>query len=247
MRYKTFKGAGLLSIINLAVGMPRTSGNTLGLDLDLQNHTLEASPKNMIGVRDNVQSERVYLHNGSIIVPGAVEPNIGIDLQALQSPRTTYSRLNCARQDSNCGNPSMANGKVPPYRATGHIVEKVNVRAGWLGVQMAGIGNTIRNSVIEVDSRSAIALFGPGSVIENNTIIVHGKGEATPDDGAVTLWDGKGSIIRNNHFVFEGWLRKPPPAIRLIDSTDVLLEGNTFEGFDERLEQAGTSSYRISR
>jgi len=247
MRFKTFSGAGLLSIISGEGEVDQHSARSPRLEIDLRNHTLEARPKNMVGVRDNVQSERVYLHNGSIIVPGTKEPNVGIDLQSLQSPRTAYARSTCARSDSSCGGGSASDGKAPTYRQTEHVVEKVDVRAGWLGVQMVGIGNTIRDSVIEVDSRGAIALFGPGSKIENNTIIVHGKGDPTPEDGAIVLWDGNGAVIRNNRFIFKGWLKKAPPGIRLIDSADVQLEGNTFEGFAVQVEQVGASSHRADR
>lgn len=247
MRFKTFSGAGLLSIINGEGEVAQHSARSTRLEIDLRNHRLEARPQNMVGVRDNVQSERVYLHNGTIIVPGTEEPNVGIDLQSLQSPRTAYARSTCAQSDSSCGGGSVSAGRAPSYRQTEHVVEKVDVRAGWLGIQMAGIGNTIRDSVIEVDSRGAIALFGPGGKIENNTIIVRGKGNTTPDDGAIVLWDGNGAVIRNNRFIFKGWFKKAPPAIRLIDSTGVQLEGNTFEGFDVQVEQVGKSSYRINR
>lgn len=161
-------------------------------------------------------------------------------------PRKIYARPYCTSVEAHCADQLSTNEHVPPYEPTGHVIEKVDVRAGWLGVQMVGIGNTLRDSVIEVDSRGAIALFGPGSKIENNTIIVHGKNDATPDDGAIVLWDANGAVIRNNRIIFKGWFKKAPPAIRLIDSTDVQLEGNTFEGFDQRVEQIGTSSYHIN-
>ncbi|NIA54502.1 hypothetical protein HAV22_12740 [Massilia sp. TW-1] len=245
-RFLTYEGVPLLNILYPSPG--RTPDFSTGeiTEIDLQGHELIAEPDDMTGILDRIPSEHLYVHNGTIHVPGTDEHNIGIDLQAMSSPRETYARPNCKASQTTCMDGPSVHQKAPPYRRTEHVVEKVNVRAGHLGVQMVGIGNTLRDSVIEVDSRGAIALFGPGSKIENNTIIVHGKGDATSDDGAIVLWDGNGAVIRNNRFIFKGWFKKAPPAIRLIDSADVRLEGNTFEGFDQRVEQVGASSYRIN-
>jgi hypothetical protein len=215
------------------------------IDIDLQGHRLQADVDDMVGVKDRVASERIFLHDGTIVVPGAREANVGVDLQSMTSAYATYARLDCGKSGANCGNGQVAtiSKEAPPYESTRHIVDRMNVRAGWLGVQMVGIGNTLRNSVIEVDSRNAIALFGFASIIENNTIIVHGEGKPAANDGALTLWDGNGAVIRNNRFIFKGRIRQAPPAIRLIDAVDVRLEGNTFEGFSQVVAQTGKSSY----
>jgi hypothetical protein len=246
MRYLTRAGAPLLSILCPGSHPCSRSANTEVTEIDLRGHKLVADIDNMRGIQDTIPSAHLHVYDGTIVVPGNREPNVGIDLQAMARPRKMYARPHCKSPKIQCADQSPTNERVPPYEPTGHVVEKVNVRAGWLGVQMVGIGNAIRNSVIEVDSRGAIALFGPGSKIENNTIIVHGKNDATPDDGAIVLWDANGAVIRNNRIIFKGWFKKAPPAIRLIDSTDVQLEGNTFEGFDQRVEQIGTSSYHIN-
>lgn len=245
-RALTYTGAPLLSIFSSSPRRAPDFSNGQITDIDLQGHKLVANVDDMKGIRDRIPSEHLWIHDGTIVVPGAGEHNIGIDLQATSNPKKTYARPRCEKQQAACDNGASADHKAPPYRKTEHVLERVTVHAGWLGVQMVGIGNTIRDSVIEVDSRGAIALFGPGSKIENNTIIVHGKGDATPDNGAIVLWDGNGAVIRNNRFIFKGWFKKAPPAIRLIDSADVQLGGNTFEGFDQRVEQIGTSSYRIN-
>jgi hypothetical protein len=245
-RFLTYVGAPLLSIFH--TGPLRSLDFSTGgiTEIDLQSHEIRGYVDDMTGIRDMIPSRRLFIHDGTIVVPGNNKHNIGIDLQAMSSPQKTYARTNCKAQQTACEEGSAANHKGPPYLPTEHVVQRVDVRAGRLGVQMVGIGNTLRDSVIEVDSRGAIALFGPGSKIENNTIIVHGKNDATPDDGAIVLWDANGAVIRNNRIIFKGWFKKAPPAIRLIDSTDVQLEGNTFEGFDQRVEQIGTSSYRIN-
>jgi len=245
-RFLTYTGVPLLTIFYTGPlgSLDFSTGGTT--EIDLQDHEIRAAVDDMTGIRDMIPSKHLFIHDGTIVVPGNDKYNIGIDLQAMASPQKTYARANCKAEQTACEEESPANHKAPPYLPTEHVVRRVNVRAGWLGVQMVGIGNTLRDSVIEVDSRGAIALFGPGSKIENNTIIVHGKGDATSDDGAIVLWDGNGAVIRNNRFIFKGWFKKAPPAIRLIDSADVQLDGNTFEGFDQRVEQIGTSSYRIN-
>lgn len=245
MGMKTYQGAALLSIAPAEFGAPPSAFMERGLDIHLQGHELKATAKNMIGIKANTEIQSVHVHDGTIIVPGALEPNIGIDLHMLQSPRTTYARLPCDEPDVKCSHGAAwgVRSKAPPYAATRHTVSKVNIRAGWLGVQLVGHGNTIRNSVIEVDSRNAIALFGSGGTLENNTIIVHGEGAASPNDGAITLWDGDGTVIRHNRFIFKAWFRDAPPAIRLIDSSNVKLEGNTFEGYSQIVQQSGRSSF----
>ena len=244
-RFLTYVGVPLLTITYIhLLGLPDFSSGNI-TEVNLQNHEIRANVDDMRGIRDTIPSKHLFIHDGKILVPGNDKHNIGIDLQAMSSPRETYARPNCKTQRAACEEMPTAHRDAPPYQATEHVVQKVDVRAGWLGVQMVGIGNTLRDSVIEVDSRSAIALFGPGSRIENNTIIVHGKSDPTPEDGAITLWDGSGAIIRNNRFIFKGSFKKAPPAIRLVDSANVQLEGNTFDGFDVQVEPVGTTTYRF--
>lgn len=245
MSMKTFRGAAMLSIGRPPVGTEADLAQEMGLDIHLLGHKLEATAKDMIGIKANVETARTHIHDGTIIVPGSVEPNVGIGLHTLQSPRATYARLNCGQKDIACGSAttSQVSDKAPPYTETHNVISKVKIQAGWLGVQLVGIGNSLRNSVIEVDSRNGIAFFGPSGIIENNTIIVRGQGTVSSTDGALTLWDGNGAIVRNNRFIFKGWFRKAPPAIRLIDSGNVQLEGNTFEGFSQVIALTGKSSY----
>ena len=245
MRFKTFVGAPLLSISCPSWDACARSVGTRHVDIDLQGHRITADVANMTGIQDRVPTEHISLRNGSVIVGGTRAGNIGIDLQAMYSPRKTYARLNCKQAGVKCGNGQlvMVAPEAPVYLETRHIVERVKVRAGWLGVQMVGIGNTLRNSVVDVDNHTATALFGFGSIIENNTIIVHGKERPASEDGALALWDAKGAVIRNNRFIYKGRAKHAPPAIRLVDSAGVTLEGNAFEGFTQVLAQTGNSSH----
>ena len=245
MRFLSYGGKPLLSIF-CAYGetCTRAPGAPM-IDIDLRERRLKADVDDMVGVKDWVASERIFLHDGTVIVPGTRAANVGVDLQSMTSAYKTYARLDCRQSRADCGNGQVASisREAPPYEATRHIVQRIRIRAGWLGVQMVGIGNALRNSVIEVDSRHAVALFGFGSIIENNTTIVHGEGTPAADDGAIALWDGNGAVIRNNRFIYKGRAKHAPPAIRLIDSAGVILEGNTFEGFGQAVAQTGISSY----
>jgi len=242
MRFLSLAGAPLLTI-GCENSSTRQCGE--GADIDLQNHRIEAEVDDMKGIQGG-DSRNLRIHDGTVVVPGRGLHNIGIDLTNLQNPGSTYARQPCDKigEACNSGEKLSAITKLVPYRETNNIVERVDVHAGAIGVRMVGIGNTIRNSVIEVDGRNGIGIFGPGPTIENNTIIMRGSGKATPDDGALTLWDGNDAVIRNNRFIFRNQFSKAPPAIRLIGSTNAHLEGNTFEGFDRTVEQTGQSSYR---
>jgi len=245
MRFLTYGGKSLLSIFCAHGETCTRSPGASMIDIDLRGHRLESDVDDMVGVKDLVASERIFLHDGTIVVPGTREANVGVDLQSMTSAYKTYARLDCRKSGVYCGNGQVAtiSKEAPPYEATRHIVQRMNIRAGRMGVQMVGIGNTLRDSVIEVDSSNAIALFGFGSIVENNTIIVHGKEKPAANDGALVLWDGNGAIIRNNRFIFKGRVKQAPPAVRLIDSSNVTLEGNTFEGFTRTVAPSSTSFF----
>ena len=135
------------------------------------------------------------------------------------------------------------------------MVEKLNIQAGYRGIVLGGGNNIIRNSTIEVDAHTAIYMYGPNPIIENNTIIIHGKGKTNPNfkedgikilDGAIKLRDAKGGIIRNNRIIYKGGFLgfgKAPVAINLLDSKDVLIENNTIEGFKALVRQNGDTTF----
>nr|WP_255407841.1 right-handed parallel beta-helix repeat-containing protein [Collimonas sp. PA-H2] len=124
------------------------------------------------------------------------------------------------------------------------MVEHMTIHAGWRGVVMGGGGNVLRDSTIDVDGHTAVYMYGPGSIIENNTIIIHRNGDAKPFDAAIKLRDAHGAVVRNNRIIYKGgWLGKAPAAVNLLDSTDVLIEGNTVENFDKLVRINGDSKY----
>lgn len=125
------------------------------------------------------------------------------------------------------------------YPETVHIVERIkveaggvhNMRGGVIAIGMKGASNIIRNSTIEVtDGHAAIYLFGPNQLIENNIIIFKGKA-AVESAAAIKLHQADGTIIRNNDIIIESsGDEAPKAAISLIDSKDVVIEGNRIYG-----------------
>jgi hypothetical protein len=110
------------------------------------------------------------------------------------------------------------------------MIDDLQVVAGEAGIVLMGRQNRIANSRIEVtDSKSALYLFGPDNVIENNIIVFRGRG-ATPSAAAIKLHHGDRTIIRNNVIIFEGPDQDLRQAVSLIESRDVVLEGNRVYG-----------------
>ena len=146
--------------------------------------------------------------------------------------------------------------KLPPkYQDANITIDNMNIFATYRGVQLADNHNTIRNSTIEVDDNTAIYLMGQYPVIENNTNIIHSNKNGDTEtqkkyniqikDGAIKLRDAKGGIIRNNRIIYKGGLfgGKAPVAINLLDSKDVIIEGNSIEGFESLVRENGDTSY----
>lgn len=250
MTIKTTAGAALLTLHCTQNASCRQMSYVDLASIDLRGRTLETKSQNMIGIATRSWRGGVAIRNGTLRIPGNRETNIGIDLRSDLEPLVLADGTRCSLLDLPCGSlPHAAeNGKPPAYKLTRYLIDTVNVHAGVQGIRLIGHGNTVRNSVIEVDGWSGLALYGKQSVIEGNTIIIHAKGDAPPFVAAITLRDAEGSVLRNNRIIFKGgWLRKAPPAIRLIDSSGIQLEGNTFEGFNEFVERAGESTYQISK
>jgi hypothetical protein len=143
---------------------------------------------------------------------------------------------------------------LPPTAASYPIrnitLENLKIRSPSYGVVVQGAKTIIRNSVIETDSQVGIWIFGPGAIIENNTIIVHERDKDSiypirPHDAPIRLHQADGTIIRNNRIIMRtGWFSrgKGTAAIDLLDSKDVRIENNTVEDFQELLRKDNTSS-----
>ncbi|MEZ5658028.1 MAG: right-handed parallel beta-helix repeat-containing protein [Burkholderiaceae bacterium] len=128
------------------------------------------------------------------------------------------------------------------YIETDYLAHSLHVVAGEVGIRMMGRHNRISNSRIEVtDSKSAIYLFGPDNVIENNIIVFKGRG-ATPSAAPIKLHHGDRTIIRNNVIIIEGVDEDVRQAVSLIESRDVVLEGNRVYGAGPVVQAYGEGS-----
>jgi hypothetical protein len=204
-------------------------------DATIRNGTLRVIGKQGVGV----------IHNASGV------PHIKIldEKKEVMSCRLSYP---------DCEEVSYLNSidKLPPKYQDAHItIDNMHIFVTYRGVQLADNHNTIRNSTIEVDDNTAIHLMGQYPIIENNTIIIHSNKNGDTEtqkkyniqikDGAIKLRDAQGGIIRNNRIIYKGGLfsGKAPVAINLLDSKDVLIEGNTIEGFDKLVRENGDTSF----
>jgi len=242
-----YAGEGLLKIecVGLCGPLPK-----LAYQIDLQGHALISTTQNMRGIENDGGGLGVAVRNGRIEVPGTRSPNIGIALRGeADGPGFLVGGVRCWPAQAACADVPAAktdDGRAPQYKASNYLVEHLQIRAGWRGVQLGGGANVLRDSVIEVDSYTAAFLFGPGAIIENNTFIIHGEGERGPFDAALKLRDAHGAVVRNNKFIFKGgWFAKAPAAINLLDSTDVVIENNTFDGFNQQVRSNGASKYIV--
>ena len=94
--------------------------------------------------------------------------------------------------------------------------------------------------MIETDSGTALWLYGPNAVVENNTIIVHclskpmglqGVARCNEMDAPIRLMHGDGAVIRNNRFVLRG--KAHQRVLSLFDTGAFTFEGNTFVGLED--------------
>lgn len=114
------------------------------------------------------------------------------------------------------------------YPARGILVDQVKISsAGW-GIGVEGGGTVIRNSTIEVDAGTALWIYGPNALLENNTIIAHGRGRVLEADAPIRLHHGDGAVIRNNRIVVKG--DGHPWAVTSFRTGAITLQGNTMNG-----------------
>ncbi len=202
-------------------------------DVDLQGHTLKGKADNLVGISaGGVRNVRVY--HGIIDVPGNRSPNVGVNITnkigQIRVPAEKFGVSIFQRAFEDTSAAETVDGKPPTYTPSNSIVEHLTIKAGWRGVEMGGAHNILRHNTIEVDGHTAVFMAGPGSIIEDNTIIVHGKGDAGPFDAPIKLRDAHGAVVRNNRIIYRGWFFKAPVAINLLDSTHVVIENNAIDG-----------------
>lgn len=118
-------------------------------------------------------------------------------------------------------------------------IENMHIRSQDYAVVLQGAGSVIRNSVIETDSGTALWLYGPNAVIENNIFIVHcivrpmsrdGTSRCEEMDAPIRLQHGDGAVIRNNRFILKDQAHQW--ALSVFDTGEFTFEGNTFTGLN---------------
>jgi hypothetical protein len=111
-------------------------------------------------------------------------------------------------------------------------IENMRIRTKDVAVVLQGAGTVIRDSIIEVDSGTALWLYGPDAVIENNTIIVNGRDTSDSPlreaDAAIRLHHADGAVIRNNRIVIKG--NAPKRIVSTFETGPFTLESNRFQG-----------------
>lgn len=215
----------------------------------------------------------LHIHNGRIEVkgPGAV----GIDLAkpyanltihfnnklshdivsngpskigVLPEENTFEFKMDRIERDSRFWLENYPFGLTDNYPNTQHVIENMTIHAGGRAIIIAGAGNAIRNSVLEVDGDTSVLSYGPDTIIEGNTFIIH-LDKTNPIGewpAALKLRHANRAIVRNNKFIVKKGLfnsSKAEFAINLSDSKDVIIEGNMIEGFDKLVRENGDSSY----
>lgn len=226
--------------------------------LDLQQHTVTANAalraaietpgddaENYPDAPAPVVPSRLTIRNGSIRVTNRA--NYGVGIKILSAPDALIELASdstglapgddggaSAATREELGQFLAANTRAQlPRTAQGYaarqvLIENVRIRSARWGIAVQGAGTVIRNSVIEVDGGTAIRIYGPGALIENNTIIVHGKNSLVAADAAIRLHHGDGAIIRNNTIVLKG--NAHPWAVTSIMTWPFTMQGNTVNG-----------------
>jgi hypothetical protein len=197
--------------------------------IDLRQHSLSSESKLLNGVFQSCFGTTINLSNGVIkdVGTGVVFYQ---GLLVENSPLSSLGLASSSIEDDSIS--QTLDKRYYEYIVTNHIIEDMSINATNRGANIYGGKNIIRNSTIEVDGHTAIYMSGPNPVIENNTIIIHGKGEGEfykkkdtwiqEYEGMNLKWrkvegekvkiisapiklrDAKGGIIRNNKIIYKG-------------------------------------------
>lgn len=228
--FKTAAGEALLTIDYGGRGGGTDGGR---LELDLRGNRISSTAPDMLGVSSSGLVRNARVRNGSIALEG--DQSVGVSMLyagAQGMPSGLYPSL-----------PQFEDAAAPPsgcWGNTGNVVERLSIRASGRGVVLGGDNNVVRDSTIEVDGPVAIFAYGKGTVIENNTIIVHARGSG-PYEAIIKLRDARGAVIRNNRIIYKGW-GKAGMAVNLLDSENVRIENNVLESIAEVVRQVGRTS-----
>lgn len=229
------------------------------VDLNLRRHLISGRPfENARGIgTSGTNLSNLRVHNGRIETPGP----LGIAIEMAEGDSNIRKRLELLEEDYPIIKKTDWNSEIKGFNTvswdyiqpTFYTAENLQIQSGGRAIIMAGSDNVVRNNTIEVDGRTAVYLYGPRSLVEGNTFIVHmDPRDKAPLPAILKLRDADGSIIRNNRFIVKrgGLFRKtdaePQAGINLLESRDVLIEGNVFEdvALPVRKDAASTATER---
>jgi hypothetical protein len=209
------------------------------LDFDFQGHLASGLPfENITGINIRPTATYITIRNGIVKTPGP----FGIGVWAINYKHAVFDSF--AEEDipplrstynKPGGVPHVLNYPWDYQPATNYLLDALKIQSGGRGVILAGDGNTLRNSTVDVDGAVAAYFYGPNAVIEGNTFIVHRTAdEYIPATSAILkLRDADNAIIRNNRFIFKGGSfsrDQAEAAINLLTSKNVRIENNSIEG-----------------
>jgi hypothetical protein len=119
-------------------------------------------------------------------------------------------------------------------------LENMRIKTKQDAVILEGASTVIRDSVIETDSGTAVWLYGPNAILENNTIIVHcletkriteGLATCRKLDAPIRLMHGDGAVIRNNRFILKSNAHQR--VISVFETGSFTFENNTVVGLQD--------------
>jgi len=188
-----------------------------GTNINLNNHSVTSDRPGKGGVRNSKPVELlptvlkdVKIENGLIDVQ--VE-GIGIFMPWQQPAASIWSdyahevrRIRVWNDLAPNSVPKSVREKIKLILESGdanYHFENLTILANDLGIKVAGARNIIRGNRIEVfDSKGAVYLYGPESIIEDNIIIFRGEA-ITTTAAPIKLHQGDRTIIRNNIIIVE--------------------------------------------
>jgi hypothetical protein len=228
--FKTAAGEALLRI-EYGGRVGETDGDRV--ELDLRGKRISSTAPDMLGVSSSGVVRNARVRNGSIELEGGASVGVSMLYAGTQGmPSGLYPSL-----------PQFEDAPAPlsgSWGNTSNVVERLTIRTGGRGVVLGGDNNVVRDSTIEVDGPVAIFAYGTGTVIENNTIIVHARGSG-PYEAVIKLRDARGAVIRNNRIMYKGW-GNAGMAVNLLDSENVRIENNVLESIADVVRQVGRTS-----
>jgi Right handed beta helix region len=262
------RGFTLSESLTHVVTSPRWSEGVLrflqaeNLTIDMRGHLVSTDPfKDLTGVvssgaTDEAGRVRHVVRNGVVVTSGPksigvfmVEPLLSrwADPKTMAFPKghdTENEPFDFAQKFKFGAKTKTVNGY--PERAQ-YVVESMKIYSQGRAVVMAGVGNELRDSEIHVDGDTAVTLYGPGTVVEGNTFYVYLSKEtmSSPDrlPAILKLRDAHGAVIRNNRFIVKSVLPfSGQVAINLLESTDVVIEGNELVGVQQLVRKDAMSS-----